>query len=276
MSNNSSEDWSLSRFLQTYKMVESLHDMLQPVVEAVARCGEPLRQIKSAVKQNSLRFDDVVGKIVDAGRGLWVIRELGEAQFVWWDYMTEEFIDGIEFSENINKFLRQYILQDKARKVDNTIEMIRANPIMNKHLRIFDQSVEAYKRGSSDLAVTGFTSVFDGLLSVVSNNSGSGMKFRAGIIKDKLENDEVLNNDEYAMLTFALTFEKTLDSFSAPSDFKEKEPKGLNRHWIAHGRSTRKKTKLDCVKMINLIYGLLMIEDLESTASSNSSFGNGG
>ena len=72
-----------------------------------------------------------------------------------------------------------------------------------------------------------------------------------------------------------MTLEKTLDSFSAPSDFKGKEPKGLNRHWIAHGRATRKKTKLDCVKMINLIYGLLLIGELESTASSNSSCENG-
>ena len=77
------------------------------------------------------------------------------------------------------------------------------------------------------------------------------------------------DHDEYATLTLALTLEKTLDSFSAFSDFSKKEPKGLNRHWIAHGRSTRKKTKLDCVKMINLIYGLLLIEQLDSLETTN-------
>ena len=146
---------------------------------------------------------------------------------------------------------------------------------MQKHKRLYSQSVNAFRSGDSDLAVTGFTSVFDSLLADTSGNPTSRLGPRIDAIKQKLDNDELLNHDEYAMITLAMTLEKTLDSFSAPSDFKGKEPKGLNRHWIAHGRSTRKKTQLDCVKMINLIYGLLLIEDIESTASSNSSCENG-
>ena len=151
----------------------------------------------------------------------------------------------------------------------------RSSKVMQKHKRLYSQSVNAFRNGDSDLAVTGFTSVLDGLLADISGNVTSSLKPRIDVIKQKLDNDELLNHDEYAILTLSMTLEKTLDSFSAHSDFNGKEPKGLNRHWIAHGRSTRKKTKLDCVKMINLIYGLLLIEDLESAVSDNSSFENG-
>ena len=147
--------------------------------------------------------------------------------------------------------------------------------MLQKHKRLYFQSVKAFRNGDSDLAVTGLTSVFDVLLTEISGNPTSSLKARVEAIKKKLKNEELLDHDEYAMITLALTLERTLDSFSANSDFKGKEPKGLNRHWIAHGRSTRKKSKIDCVKMINLIYGLLLIVDLESTVSPNFSCKNG-
>ena len=208
-------------------------------------------------------------------RDVLAIEKMGDAQFVFWDYMTEEFVDEIVDSENISKTLREQMLRDRFSKVNRTIDKTLSSPAMQKHKRLYSQSAEAFRDGNSDLAVTGFTSVFDGLLTDISGNPTSRLGPRIDVIKKKLDNDEFLDNDEYAMLTLALTLEKTLDSFSAPSDFKGKEPTGLNRHWIAHGRSTRKKSKIDCVKMINLIYGLLLIVDLESTVSPNFSCING-
>lgn len=200
---------------------------------------------------------------------------MGDAQFVFWDYMTEEYVDAIVDSENINKTLREQMIRERFSKVYRIIDKTLSSAVMHKHKRLYSQSVKAFRNGGNDLAVTGFTSVFDGLLADTSGNPAASLKPRINVIKHKLENDELLDHDEYAMITFAMTLEKTLDSFSANSDFEGEEPKGLNRHWIAHGRSTRKKTKLDCVKMINLIYGLLLIGELESTASSNSSCENG-
>lgn len=58
-----------------------------------------------------------------------------------------------------------------------------------------------------------------------------------------------------------LTFEKTMELFSTNFDFKGEEPKELNRHWIMHGRSRRRKTEHDCVKLIYFIYGILLIDE---------------
>lgn len=180
--------------------------------------------------------------------------------------MSEEMVNEIADAVNINKALREQLIRDRFSAVNKTIEKTLSSAVMQKHKRLYSQSVNAFRSGDSDLAVTGFTSVFDGLLADTSGNPAASLKPRINVIKRKLDNDELLNHDEYATITLAITLEKTMDSFSAPSDFKRKEPKGLNRHWIAHGRSTRKKTKLDCVKMINLIYGLLLLEKLDNSA----------
>ncbi len=252
-----------------------MQEITRPAIEALQSIQSALKPIVEAVEQYRPKVAEIGQALLQATRPLSAIRKMGDAQFVFWDYMTEEYVDAIVDSENINKTLREQMLRDRFSKVNRTIEKTLSSPAMQKQKRLYSQSVNAFRSGDSDLAVTGFTSVFDGLLADTSGNPTSRLGPRINAIKQKLDNDELLNHDEYAMITLAMTLEKTLDSFSAPSTFKGKEPKGLNRHWIAHGRSTRKKTKLDCVKMINLIYGLLLIGDLEPTASSNSSCENG-
>lgn len=252
-----------------------IQEITRPALEALQNIQSTLQPIVEALEQYKPKVAEIGQALLQASRRFSAIRKMGDAQFVFWDYMTEEYVDAIVDSENINKTLREQMIRDRFSKVNRTIDKTLSSPAMQKHKRLYSQSAEAFRDGNSDLAVTGFTSVFDGLLTDISGNPTSRLGPRIDVIKKKLDNDEFLDNDEYAMLTLALTLEKTLDSFSAPSDFKGKEPTGLNRHWIAHGRSTRKKSKIDCVKMINLIYGLLLIVDLESTVSPNFSCING-
>lgn len=254
--------WQGYDFSDLNASLSRIHDITRPAIEALQNIQSALRPIVEAIEQYKPQITEIGQVLLQASRPLAAIRIMGDAQFVFWDYMTEDFIDTVVDAENINKLLREHMLRNRFNRVNNTIDNTISSPAMQKHKRLYYQAVEAFRNGHSDLAVTGFTSVFDGLLADTSGNTTSQLRPRINVIKQKLDNDELLDHDEYAMLTLAITLEKTLDSFSAPSDFKGKEPKGLNRHWIAHGRSTRKKTKLDCVKMINLIYGLLLIEEL--------------
>ena len=249
-------------FSKLFESTERIRKIVQPMVDAVQDLIKPIRVI----------LEQDYSWLVDAAKNYsWVkeyyeaIEKLGEAQFVCWDYLDDDFVDTINAAENINKALRQHILQDKLEKVNETIKKTCAKPKMNKYRRLYDQSVEAFLVGSNELAVTGFTSVFDGLLADISKNPTHKLSPRIGIIKEKLENSKALGHDEIAIVTLGITIKATLDSFSAPKPFSEPEPRELNRHWIAHGRSHKKRTKLDCVKMINLIYGLLLITELDST-----------
>ena len=267
--------WEEYDFSGLRAALSRIQEISRPAIEAMQSVLSALKPFVETIEQYKPKIAEAGQVLQQTARRFSAIKKMGDAQFVFWDYMTEELVNAVVESKNINKTLREQMIQNRFSKVNSTIDKTLSSPAMQKRKRLYFQAVEAFLNGSSDLAVTGFTSIFDGLLADISGNPTSKLGPRINAIKQKLDNDELLDHDDYVMLTLAMTLEKTLDSFSAFFDFEGKEPTGLNRHWIAHGRSTRRKTKLDCVKMINLIYGLLLIGDLESTASSNSSCKNG-
>ena len=268
MSNNFVPDWNIPDFSALTETVRRIDEMMRPIRESLQRINEAIRPIITALDSCTPKFNIDFDALAKASRNMQAIRKMGEAQFIYWDYMSVDFADKLALSDNTNKTLREHLLKDHFESVDNTIALCRASSLLQKNLRLFNQAVSAFKRGENDLAVNGFTTVFDGLLSNVSGMNTHHLAKRVDVVLEKLNKDETLNNEEYATLTFGLTFQKTIESFSMSWSFDKKEPKGLNRHWIAHGRSLRKKTKLDCVKLINLIYGLILINELEAKTIS--------
>ncbi len=244
---------------------ELIHTIVQPVLEAVKNIQDIIQPFRRFAEQSLSWLTEATKDYSGAIQTYHAIQKLGEAQFVCWFYLSDEFVDEINASENINKTLRQYMLQDKLARVKDTIEKTNSNQKMRNYHRLYNQSVDAFKAGSYDLAVTGFTSVFDGLIAEINEDTSTKLKAHVAMIKQKLRECRAFRHDEIAIMALGFTIGKTLDSFTDFSAFNKKEPKGLNRHWIAHGRSHKKRTKLDCVKMINLIYGLLLITELDST-----------
>ena len=268
MKNNYLSDWNMPDFSHLTESMRKAQEMIRSIAAATLRAQEIIRPIVETVEKYKKQIASAFANAAKLARPLAGIRIMGEAQFVCWDVLDDQLIDELIASNNPNKTLRAFVSKNKFAYVNNTIDKCINNPKMQQHLRLFSQSVNAFHRGDSDLAVNGFTSVLDGLLSDLTGKSTHRLQPRIKTIEAKLEKEELLDNEEYAMLTLALTFHDTMETFSAPAPFDEKEPKGLNRHWIAHGRSRRKKTKLDCVKLINLIYGLLLINEVEEKASA--------
>lgn len=264
MTNNNSLDFS-----PLSETTQRIQEMMYPIAETIQRFQEIIRPIAELASEYQLKINKTINELSVVVRPLKAIRKMGEAQYICWDYISKDFMEAIIATDNTNKTLREHLAKERFRSVQKTIKECESEPLLKKHLRLFKQSVSAYNCGNSDLAVNGFTSVFDGLLSNITENPTHKLQPRIQAVVDKLEKDEILNNDEYAMLTLALTFQKTIESFSKPAPFDKKEPRGLNRHWIVHGRSTRKKTILDCVKLINLIYALILINELDKTGIAN-------
>ena len=246
----------------------SFGEMVCSIINVFERFQDSLQRIMEITLEDNLAyikgvFQKYVEQIVDACSPPEAVIKMGEVQFVQWAPMSDEYEAEIIQSKNVNKTLREHLEREKYKTVKQTIAECRECEVLKKFLRLFDQSVGAFEQGNCDLAVTGFVSVFDGLLSDISSNTTHRLPARVNAIKEILDRQVLVSNNNFVMLSFAWTFTKTIESFSVPSDFALDEPKGLNRHWIAHGRSRRKKTKLDCVKMINLIYGLLLIEIMD-------------
>ena len=260
---------NLPDFSGLTKFINRIQDIMQPVYEAQKRIQNAFIPVIAALDQYKSRILETSKAIIVALQPIATVEALADAQFVYWLPIDNHFINSIISSSDINDTLEKMLIENDYVFVFHTSEKIKAHPLMESHLRLYSQSFEAFTNGFCDLAVTGMTSVFDGLLSLLSNNSTHKLKPRIDNIKSKLEKDEIPENDEYAMLILAITLEKSLDLFSAYAPFDKPEPDSLNRNWIAHGRYNRIMTKLDCVKLINMIFGLLLVYDIEQKEDQN-------
>lgn len=259
--------WNFPDFSKIQAIIAGFQEVVRPISESLQKLRDLLCPIAVAVEEYGPKVVAVSQFVLALGQRMKAVERLGDEQFVYWDYMSQEFVDDIVEAKNVNVVLRQYMIRDKFSKVDDTITKTMKSEQLTPFMRLYNQSVDAYRLNKSDLAVVGFTTVFDAILSEVSEDQTTSLKKRIKVIKDKLDDEKVLTRDEIVLITLAMTLEKALDTFATYSDFKKKEPKGLNRHWIAHGRSRRKKTKLDCVKLINMIYGLVLVSNLEQPKS---------
>ena len=257
--------WGFPDFSKIQAIISGFQEVVRPIFEGVQKFRDALQPFVEAVEEYKPKIVAVSQVFLALGQRLKAVDKLGDAQFVYWEYMSQEFVDDIVAAKNVNATLRQYMIRDKFVKVDETITKTMDSEQMIPFKRLYGQAVDAFRMNKSDLAVLGFTAVFDGFLSEVSEDQTTSLKKRITVIKAKLDDEKDLTRDEIVLITLAMTLERAMDIFAAYSDFEKKEPKGLNRHWIAHGRSRRKKTKLDCVKLINMIYGLVLVSNLEQS-----------
>lgn len=219
-------------------------------------------KIQNTLNYISNRFAEIAQNLSEWSRPYRAIEKLGENQYVYWDYLDDEMIDTLLQSNNINKTMREINSEKNYADVKVIAAKCSESPRMIPYHKLFHQAMNSFHTGDNDLALLGFLSIVDGLLSDVSNNiTSTSIYGRANPILEKLENSEAVENSEYAELALLITFRDTMESLGAKSDFSKKEPKNLNRHWIMHGRSRRRKTKLDCVKMIRFIYGIILLDE---------------
>lgn len=218
--------------------------------------------IRETINTITSRFAELALNIQKWSRPYNAIRKLADCQYVFWDYLDDEEIDLILESDNINKTLRELNLKSNFADIKDIAQKCLEKSYIKPYGKLFLQSMSAFEDGNSELAILGFISIIDGLLSDVSNDTTPKIFQRADTILRKIEDDEDIDNDEFSVFALLITFRETMESFAHNSDFKKKEPKNLNRHWIMHGRSRRRKTKLDCIKTIRFIYGIILIDEL--------------
>ena len=130
--------------------------------------------------------------------------------------------------------------------------------------RILSQAIDSFLTKNYDLCAIGITVVIDGELSVITGDPGTNIKRRIEPLLEKLDDDEVLSEDEYSLFSLYLTVDETMKTFAASSNFgNEKEPQYINRHWTMHGRTQRRKTKMDCVKLLRFLYAIILLDKIE-------------
>lgn len=191
---------------------------------------------------------------------------LGEHQFIYWKPLSPGEIESIIESNNVDEYLKEKV-NDKH-FIDYTElydKIIHSDLLSDTNKAVLEQAISAMDMELYDLALIGLVVIFDGVLTVATNDTTTSIQKRLDAIGSKLdelsEENETLDESDITVFGMYITWTQTMNEFRKFSCFDKPatEPKDLNRHWIAHGRKTSEATKLDCCKMINALYGLIYL-----------------
>ncbi len=243
---------------------EKMKQIMLPYNEAMQRFSEIAYRVSEAMKPWRDLAIELAPEIIKTARIMDSLHRMRESQFVYWDRLSDDFMDALLSEENTNKVLRKICLADKALSISAPIAAIASHDLMQRrYKRLFEQSINVYNQKGYEISAVGLFAIIDGLLSDMSGNFGTKMFSRADKLLKKIEeaDDSNFDDSDISILALTWTFRDTMVSISESIGFDGEEPKNLNRHWTMHGRSRRRKTQLDCIKLIRFIYGLLTIYD---------------
>lgn len=183
----------------------------------------------------------------------------------------------IQASKNneLDSFLLQQSRSGGAFDVQKIILSIKSSAYINNYKKPLQEIVVTFSNGLYFPAATGIISLYDGLLSQISNNSKTNLLMRLDpIIEQSMSiflknrgssNPEVVDFLQNHLGIFSFLIAN--NQFCMTSDFSSKEPSYINRHWLAHGRYKRDIGELDCIKLFRLLNGLLLTAELSSFES---------
>ena len=89
-----------------------VREVSRVVSAAMQRFQEFMRPISEVAVLLKTKLSDCTEVLMTVSRPIVAIRKLGDAQYVFWEYMTHNFADEIIESENVNKTLRECLVKE--------------------------------------------------------------------------------------------------------------------------------------------------------------------
>ncbi|MCR4755746.1 MAG: hypothetical protein K5868_09500 [Lachnospiraceae bacterium] len=249
-------------------ILEPIDKGRQSIIEMINNTLEQYRMVVKPILDLFVPIHEtIIGAVRNMGEAfkpISVARMLGEHQYIQWERMPESFVEDIYNSSNIDKTLRLMYEREKYKSFYTVANSCIESGILGRNDRIIHQAVNSFANKDYDLASIGITVVLDGTLSRITGNVTTNIKSRVNQLLQQLNEDEELTNEEYALLTLYISLDNALGTFAASLPFDGIEPSCINRHWMVHGRSSRRRTKMDCVKLIRFLYAVIIINEIEN------------
>lgn len=259
--------------VQSYINNPTVMEIKQAAVRAKERIPDTLLSFVAVVDSYRQPFLDNIKNVIPvlqqfakAVKAASPAAYLGNKQFVWWKKPSKELIEEIKACGDNDKAY-DAVLENWIQEYDpsEAIEKLRLNTHLSI-LPVFQQSMIAYENGNYDVTVLGLTASFDKILSICSGLSTHKIDKRVKELTERLESmdyeDIKLSDEDLSDYYLLVTYNRTVDSFNKTISFDDPEPVELNRHWIMHGRTEKHMTKVDCNKLINLLYGTILIAEM--------------
>ena len=196
--------------------------------------------------------------------GEWSIAtsKLIENQFVFTDNLTPALAHEIYQGADVEEVMTRYYFDNDGQNMEKLIQRCKDSSYIREYRELYHQILNAYDREDYLLACIGLFSLVDGLLAECSGMiEQTGFKKRLARISDKLADKVVLNEIDKKTICIYEAFKKFDCSVFNDSVFSDKEPPMVNRHWDVHGRTHRKHTRIDFLKVLLWLDAVIYLHD---------------
>ena len=196
--------------------------------------------------------------------GEWSIAtsKLIENQFVFTDNLTPDLAHEIYQGADVEEVMTRYYFDNDGQNMEKLIQRCKYSNYIREYRELYHQILNAYDREDYLLACIGLFSLVDGLLAECSGMiEQTGFKKRLERISDKLADKVVLNEIDKKTICIYEAFKKFDCSVFNDSVFSDKEPPMVNRHWDVHGRTHRKHTRIDFLKVLLWLDAVIYLHD---------------
>jgi len=100
----------------TEEAMQRYQDIMESVESAILKTEMTVSPFFDAIRSTQIKIYETLKKLDETTRPLIflldVIKKLGNAQFVYWDFMNQEFAHALFDSKNVNKTLREFTEND--------------------------------------------------------------------------------------------------------------------------------------------------------------------
>ena len=196
--------------------------------------------------------------------GEWSIAtsKLIENQFVFTDNLTPDLAHEIYQGADVEEVMTHYYFDNDGQNMEKLIQRCKYSNYIREYRELYHQILNAYDREDYLLACIGLFSLVDGLLAECSGMiEQTGFKKRLERISDKLADKVELNEIDKKTICIYEAFKKFDCSVFNDSVFSDKEPPTVNRHWDVHGRTHRKHTRIDFLKVLLWLDAVIYLHD---------------
>lgn len=198
--------------------------------------------------------EEIISKylLAFADFGVWSVamERLIENQIIFTDALPQDLAQEIYDGADIDKTVCSYYFGNNEYNMERVISRCQQNKHVQKYAESYDQIISAYRINHYWIACIGLFSLTDGVLADVSGQTTTKFESRLDIVRRKMVSKKELSDIDRK--TFYIY--KALGSFETSifsnSNFSEQEPKVINRHWDLHGRTHRKHSKIDFLKVL--------------------------
>ena len=251
---------TLSAVMEPFFSIKaSIQNNVAPALLSFARAT---KQITESAQTN---FEKIRPVILSTVQGLTTLSQiydtaekLGKRQFILVSHIPNELVERALAGEDVDRLASEYLTTDEL--IQRTAQYCGLQDSL-----LLQQTIKALYDGSYNLAMLGLMAYLDRVLSEQSGMIKKiNFRLRYETIYRKINEQGELYLDEMEGKDFLvfLTYNEAIDGIGDDEEFDKEEPQEVNRNWLMHGRTDKVYTRLDCVKVLNMIYGTIRLGEL--------------